>query len=265
MLKRIKRELIYLVRRIVPYGLTHKIASALLNFNAMGGAVSYSGELNALRYVRKQLLQKFPHRNVVLFDVGANVGDYTKDMISQYGNSATVHCFEPSIPTYQRLVSNVGQYPNVRCHDFGLSNESGNMTMFTNEEGSGICSVYKRRLDHFNVSMDVIQECKFTTLDEFCKENSIQHLHFLKIDVEGHELSVLQGAKEMLGNKHIDYIQFEFGGCNIDSRVFFQDFWYLLNESYNIYKITPNGLYLIRKYSEDLEIFICQNFLAELK
>ena len=100
-------------------------------------------------------------------------------------------------------------------------------------------------------------------LDEFCSDHKIEHIHFLKMDVEGNELNILNGAKRMIENDSIDFIQFEFGGCNIDSRTFFQDFFYLLKERYRIYRILKNGLYPIDSYSEKYEIFITTNYLAQ--
>ena len=63
----------------------------------------------------------------------------------------------------------------------------------------------------------------------------------------------------------IDYIQFEFGGCNIDSRTFFIDFWNLLSQTYVFYKIMPTKLIPVKTYDETREIFVCSNFLLERK
>ena len=52
------------------------------------------------------------------------------------------------------------------------------------------------------------------------------------------------------------------GGANIDSRTFFQDFWYLLSGKYKIYRIIKNGLIEVKGYEESLEIFKNINFLA---
>ena len=74
------------------------------------------------------------------------------------------------------------------------------------------------------------------------------------MDVEGHELNVLYGFGDLIYKTKL--IQFEFGGCNIDTRTFFQYYWYFfLDKNFIIYRITPRGCKLIRNYSEDDEYF----------
>jgi len=85
------------------------------------------------------------------------------------------------------------------------------------------------------------------------------------LDVEGHEYAVLQGAKELIERNKIQFIQFEFGGCNIDSRVFFQDFFYFLSPKYKIFRVLKDGLYPINEYSENLEVFSVTNYFAQLR
>jgi hypothetical protein len=78
-------------------------------------------------------------------------------------------------------------------------------------------------------------------------------------------LKVLEGAQEKIKSNRIDYIQFEFGGCNIDSRTYFQDFWYLLKDKYKFYRILKDGLFELSAYKEIYECFITTNFLLERK
>ena len=113
--------------------------------------------------------------------------------------------------------------------------------------------------------MDRHEPLELTTIDDFCRENGFERIHFLKIDVEGHELAVLHGAESMLRDGRIDFIQFEFGGTCIDSKVFFRDYWILLHERYRIYRILKNGIVEIKRYTEHEEIFCTMNFLAEKK
>jgi len=84
------------------------------------------------------------------------------------------------------------------------------------------------------------------------------------MSVGGHELDVLTGASEMFHKRAIQMVTFEFGGCNIDTRSFFQDFYYFFQDfGMNISRITPSGyLFPIPSYKEILEQFRTTNFVA---
>jgi len=81
------------------------------------------------------------------------------------------------------------------------------------------------------------------------------------MDVEGSELKILEGMGIFI--KKIKLIQFEFGGCNIDSRTFFQDFWYYFKKNnFDLFRITPTGPKKIKEYSESDEFFRTTNYIA---
>lgn len=221
-----------------------------------------SGEKNAILYVYEKLKHK---ENLVLFDVGANVGNYSVLLYEIFNDKSKIFSFEPSKFTYKLLTQNTQQFENVKSYNFGFGDKNASFTLYSNKKGSGIASIYKRRLDHFDINMDVKEEIEIKTIDSFCNEIKIAEINFLKLDIEGNELNALNGAKTMLQNHEIDFIQFEFGGCNIDSRTYFQDFYYLLNKNFNIYRIVKDGLCLIDNYKEMYESFITTNYLAESK
>ena len=125
-----------------------------------------------------------------------------------------------------------------------------------------MASLYNRNLEYRNISFNLSEEITITTIDDFCVSQNILKIDFLKLDVEGHELNILLGAKNMLDSDKIKFIQFEFGGCNIDSRTYFKDFFTLLNGKYRIYRILQDGLLEIGYYRETLEIFTTTNFFA---
>lgn len=86
----------------------------------------------------------------------------------------------------------------------------------------------------------------------------------LKLDIEGHELSALLGATETL--RQIEIVQFEFGGGNIDSHTYFQDFWYFFTDlEFDLHRLTPTGLNRVAEYSEMLEVFRPTNYFAVRK
>lgn len=236
---------------------------SLIGMNIGGGSnPKNSGEKYALDYINMRFKSL---SELTIFDVGANVGHYSLLLEEVFGSKATINSFEPSHKTFQKLSSNIGGKGNIRLHNFGLGNKDTKTVLYSDSDESGLASIYKRRLDYFKINMNQSEEIEIKTLDTFCKENKIKHIHFLKLDVEGHEIKVLEGAYKMLNSGEIDFLQFEFGGCNIDSRTYFQDFYYLLKDNYRIYRILKDGLYPIDQYKEMYEAFITTNYLAEKK
>lgn len=237
---------------------------ALRGMNIGGGRnPQISGEKTALQYVHRRLSGISP---ITIFDVGANLGQSFLAEREVFGSNAEIYSFEPSLRTFTLLEENVkSTRDKVRLYNFGFGNKNEKITLYSNKEGSGLASVYQRKLDHFNVVMDKKEIVELRTLDSFCREQKIHRIHFLKLDVEGNEIKVLEGAKQLLGAGLIDFIQFEFGGCNIDSRTYFQDFFYLLKDQFKIYRIVRDGLFEITQYKEMYEAFATTNYLAEKK
>ena len=74
-------------------------------------------------------------------------------------------------------------------------------------------------------------------------------------------MEVLNGFGDLIFNTRL--IQFEFGGCNIDTKTYFQDFWYyFLDKNFLIYRITPRGPKLLNFYNEIDEFFLTTNYVA---
>jgi hypothetical protein len=85
---------------------------------------------------------------------------------------------------------------------------------------------------------------------------------FAILDIKGHELDFLIGFGKAL--QFTKLIQFEFGGCNIDTRTYFRDFWsFFCDQRFKVYRMTPFGLSLIPDIRNPAKIFLLQIFLAE--
>lgn len=225
-----------------------------------GADCDTSGELQVLRYAKGRLMGA-----PIIFDVGAHIGNYTKLVQQTFLGAATVHAFEPSNETYNRLQHNLTGAENVLLHNAALGDQPGTSELYSEAPASRLGSLYHRRLDHFGRELSQRESVRVDTIDDFCRRNRIKCIDFLKLDVEGNELKCLKGATRMVTENRVRFIQFEFGGADIDSRTFFQDFWYLLSPKYRLYRILPGGLYEVDRYTEELEVFLTTNYLAELK
>lgn len=240
----------------------HRVALAGMNIGT-GSHLDDSGELFLLSHIRQLLRAKYSDEELCLFDVGANIGDYAQALRSVFGDTASIYSFEPASETFEHLIARAGN--SVRAFQCGMSHTRSVQGIYSTGNQSGLNSLYRRNLDHVGLHPDLVEEVHLDTIDLFCADHDIGRIHFLKMDVEGHELAVLQGASKMVASDRIDCIQFEFGGCNIDSRTYFQDFYTLLCEKYDLYRVLHRGVRPIRTYAESQEIFTTTNFFASHK
>ena len=224
------------------------------------GSATTSHEVAAVAHFVKQKKMA----SVVALDVGANLGNWSADLLEIIPNSK-IFAFEPSRDTFELLTQRFKNCPTIHCENVALGGENRKATLFSNESTSGWASLTKRRLEHFGIDFTQTEEVTVQTLDHWVKISEKPYLpNILKLDVEGHELDVLCGAKKSLDT--IDIIQFEFGGCNIDTRTFLQDFWYfLLERDFELFRVTPRGVKLIEGYQESDEIFSTTNYIAVRK
>lgn len=237
-----------------------EITSYLMGIGA-GANVKEGGELILVKKIIESQLNK-----AVIFDVGANIGDFSNLIINGLIGKLDIelHSFEPSKVTFNKLEKNVKPDKNIFLNNLALGNKKGEVELFFDEACSGLASLTKRKLDHFNIKFNLSEKVIIDTLDNYCNSNNIQNIDLLKIDVEGHELDVLQGSVEMFSNRQIKMVSFEFGGTNIDTRTYYRDLYYFFdNYKMKIYRITPSAMLIpMNEYNEMYEQFRTTNFLA---
>jgi hypothetical protein len=106
------------------------------------------------------------------------------------------------------------------------------------------------------------EEVEIRTLDGYCNEMGIDRIDLIKIDVEGHELAVIQGAKGLFEREAVEMVQFEYGGCYIDSRTLLRDMYeFFEGTNYTFFLLYPRGLAAVGEYDQRLENFQYKNFL----
>lgn len=228
--------------------------------NAFDGENNGNIKTNGEFRVMKQLLPT----SKIVFDIGANVGSWTLLALSINPN-LNVHCFEPCSDAYNKLSRN--NFPsNVILNNTGISSKSNQTEIYLFEGKSPLNSLYQREgLENLNIQKpNKTESITLETLNDYCTRNNIFKIDFIKIDVEGHELDVLNGGRHLFEENRIQTIQFEYGGCYIDARVFLKDIFYFFKDlNYDLFKIFPNEVKHVARYSQSLENFQLQNWLAK--
>jgi len=149
----------------------------------------------------------------IVFDIGARDDiDYIKN---SYDSSREFHLFEP-VPEFilncKEQIENLSPSDDINneihLNPFGIGSENGFMDYYPNTQSF----VFRT---HDANSVDVGLSFEIKTLDTYCKENSINKIDFLKIDIEGMEIDVLNGGKKII-EKSTKIIQFEYGLCILD-------------------------------------------------
>ena len=218
-----------------------------------------TGETKAMT----RLLQE--RRPQVVFDIGANRGDFAKHVRSQCP-SAEIRCFEPQPRAFAALTEISAEYALV-TEALALSESEGTMTLY-DQKGAGFsttASLNKAAVEAFSDDIEAFG-VEVTSVDAYCQKNTIPQIDLLKIDTEGYDLSVLKGARTMLASGNIAAISFEFIPANLKTHVFFYE---ILNEleGFEVFRILPGGsLYKIEDYTyRYCEIFVPSSYIALIK
>lgn len=237
-----------------------------IGMNFWGGAsLMHSGEIYALKYAQHKLKDT---NRLVIFDVGANYGEFALIASEIFKGKKIIYSFEPSAFTYENLkksIEGANAADHIKAQNFGFSATPGKVKLYSSSQGASIASVYNLKRPSSEFKEELVEEVELRAIDEFCLENNIHKIDYLKVDIEGHEFQALLGARKMIEEKRIRFIQFEFGECHIDSRTFFRDFYDLLSPYYKFHRIVSNGIREVSGYSTNLEVFDTVNYLAELK
>lgn len=217
---------------------------ALHGMNVGTPAFPHSGELAVFPLVARDAGAAAP----VVVDAGAHVGAWALAAASALPR-ATVHALEPAAETHARLVRAVAGEPRVRCHRIALGERSGTIELFADRELSDAASVYGG-----GGAGELREEVEVVALDELCEREGVERVALLKLDVEGHELAALHGARGLLAERRIDWVQFEFGARNVESRTYLRDFFELLGDGYRLGRVVQDGVRWLPAYDPWLEV-----------
>ena len=143
----------------------------------------------------------------VVFDVGFHSGSSTIEILRMRPRARVV-AFDPSRSALEEYRTNFAGDARVTFHNIGLSDKPGESEFYDYQNQ---CNSLARRRD-IPPTSPAIYSVPIGTLDSFCSEQRVGHINLLKIDAEGFDLNVLEGARELLSGQQVDIFLFEFGG-----------------------------------------------------
>ena len=234
-----------------------------LSLNAKGfknyGNLNLTGEKRFVKLIGKKI-------NFSI-DIGANVGKYTKLLLAE--TNSEVIAFEPLPKAFEELKEIEKNFSSrLNVYNIGIGNKNSNLELNYSTEKSELAS-FIQDLDKLSFidsknNKKIIVEVM--TLDSFFKKYEKTYkekeIDLLKIDTEGFELEVLNGASETLINKKPKFIQIEFNWHQLFREQTIYKFSKILS-NYEVFKILPFGNSLIKVDPKRPEsnIFHLSNFV----
>ena len=199
-----------------------------------------------------------PLKFETLFDVGANVGTWSRHALSVFPE-AELHAFEIVPGTFEKLRANIPREARVHLNQIGMSDEAGSVSMNLYESDL-ISSMFTLESSDERI-VDRI-DCAVTRGVDYASECGIGKIDFLKIDVEGAEGKVLDGFSDMFAKHAIRIVQFEYNrGAILGNFLLKNAYDFFGKYGYALGKLYPDGV-RFHDYDYAFEDFIGPNYIA---
>lgn len=162
-----------------------------------------------------KLISKFLNDSENVFDIGSNVGSFIfKVSRKNKKKYLKFHSFEPNKEigvNYKKILRSNNHI--IFENNYGIGSHQGKAKFYKNSLSSQ--SSLKKDKTRLGETVDV-HEIEIDTIDNYCKDNSINKIGLLKIDVEGTEIDVLMSARNMLSKGNVNLIKIEIENQNIN-------------------------------------------------
>ena len=214
-----------------------------VNLGDKEGANLYFGVL--FEPLESRIIRTLLRPGDVFLDVGANVGQYSLMVSPLVGVRGAVHSFEPVSSTYELLLKNVqlNQASNVVVNRMAVGEKMGEVQVFVNQE-SGLTS---RGNTNRGIIVSV-EQVPCITIDNYVAQQEIISVDLLKIDVEGYEGQVLEGAEDLLRREDSLIVLCELSPKNFERLDWSRDdiFEWVRKHDYDIWSVDDHRPGLVR-------------------
>ena len=171
--------------------------------------IDYTGHQRLIEPFREEpIISKFCKPGMIVFDVGANIGEWTLTMANGVGAQGRVYSFEPTPFLFDALNKTVvaNQFNQVIVSPYALSDKSKTMDFYIQYDANELLDSRLSRLDSpadFKGWLTDGEKAKkiqvkTITLNEFAVKEKLERLDFIKIDAEGYESAIVQGGLTVL-------------------------------------------------------------------
>ncbi|MET0386465.1 MAG: FkbM family methyltransferase [Polyangiales bacterium] len=176
------------------------------------------------------LLQQLPDKPFVI-DAGVHAGEIS-DAVLALRPDARIVGFEPARSSRELYWRSHAPDPRVQLESLALSNAIGEAAFYDDASQSNSLAPIP------SAAHAVSYRVQTTTLDAYAATAKLPHIDLLKIDVEGYDLHVLEGASELLRAGAIDIFTLEYGYTWVHTRRYLRDAWELMRDKpYRLFRL----------------------------
>lgn len=175
----------------------------------------------------------------IFIDPGANIGYISAIASGLVGSTGKVFSIEPSPTCFSKLKNYLPQAGNITLINAAVSDKDGEATFYDTPRvitrGFATLGEVSQPKDGTPFKVQTV------TVDELSRKYNLDRIKYLKLDIEGSELLALQGSREMLKNKRIDFVLIETSFNDQKPEKIINNYSALLESGYKPYKPTKKG------------------------
>jgi FkbM family methyltransferase len=204
-----KRILDSIHRNLARSSLATKVAILLRNQCRRIIACHLSEGANAADNGEDWLISVLAPQSLTFADVGANRGDWTQSFLERASSSVKGLLFEPGTAALNLLHQRFDSVNNLEIIDAAVADYVGEALFFEEPDMGVASSLISSWANHSSKE----KKCPVTTLETELERRDWDSIDFLKIDCEGYDFKVIQGANNLIENQKIGVIQFEYNSA----------------------------------------------------